>query len=843
MPEQTRKVLSKSVAGGESFLSRMPPCPHMGAAGPSFVGGGTNLVYKDECTVCCDTVYNYAAGIDVCLSCFNGGSAEKCAAMHFEATKHPFALRCQKLPRPRVERIAEPGAGLSSLLAAATPPTEDEMFETRHSLICYLCGGSVVGEPSSGAVVQAVERVKASLNAAQQERVEQWLSPTLPCEHSLCLQPAAEASATVGRVEGPVQCRSCDLRENIWMCLHCGFLGCGRRQFDGSGGNNHAIDHALATGHSVVVKMGTIHMDGTGAAVADTYCYSCDEPVVDPELETHLLLLGIHPREQRKTDRSMAELELEQNLKMEWSKITEQGKELQRVAGPGLTGLGNVGNSCYLAAVVQVLLSMPAFIVRFYSGMDEHFFDSRIDHVAPAASYETQWRRLAHGLLCGSYGVLDDDPLADRNHKPIQPSLFKYVTCRRHPLFSTGAQQDAAEFLQFLCEQLDSEQLTGASSASSNPVGSLRMKLQSRLQCRACKRVRYLSEESLLLSAPVASSSEEPSTDINGGPSMGSCVAALFSEEQIDDFDCPHCQKKTTAATSLSMTNMPDFVAIQLRRFVVDVSRGFDVRKVDTTVSSTLELNLEVFRAPARGSGGEELEMPATAPPEAKRVSVDSEMVEMLVSMGYSEMLASQALSAAGGSNLEAALEWILSKPSDTTMDVSVPAKRRKDNRLSRAVIEQVMSVGFAEDLAIRGLEAVSGQGLPDFALADAAVEWLLAGPAGETTGDPSGAAAETGFPSPHGVADVGAAPSTAAVLDGRGQYDLFAIISHIGRSTSSGHYVAHIKKVMATPADSPPIEQFVLFNDEKVAISQETPLGLGYLYFYRRRGLRSAAS
>lgn len=27
------------------------------------------------------------------------------------------------------------------------------------------------------------------------------------------------------------------------MCLECGNLGCGRKYFDGTGGNNHGIEH------------------------------------------------------------------------------------------------------------------------------------------------------------------------------------------------------------------------------------------------------------------------------------------------------------------------------------------------------------------------------------------------------------------------------------------------------------------------------------------------------------------------------------------------------------------------------------------------------------------------
>ncbi len=58
------------------------------------------------------------------------------------------------------------------------------------------------------------------------------------------------------------RCHDCEKSENLWMCLVCGNIGCGRKQFDGSGGNNHGIDHFQKTGHAVSCKLGTITTEG-----------------------------------------------------------------------------------------------------------------------------------------------------------------------------------------------------------------------------------------------------------------------------------------------------------------------------------------------------------------------------------------------------------------------------------------------------------------------------------------------------------------------------------------------------------------------------------------------------
>lgn len=63
---------------------------------------------------------------------------------------------------------------------------------------------------------------------------------------------------------------------------------------------------------------------------------------------------------------------------------------------------------------------------------------------------------------------------------------------------------------------------------------------------------------------------------------------------------------------------------------------------------------------------------------------------------------------------------------------------------------------------------------------------------------------------------------------DGKGQYTLVGFISHMGSNTACGHYVAHIKKG----------NQWVIFNDEKVAISEHPPKDIGYAYLFKRNDL-----
>jgi ubiquitin carboxyl-terminal hydrolase 5/13 len=94
------------------------------------------------------------------------------------------------------------------------------------------------------------------------------------------------------------------LKENLWLCLTCGNLGCGRAQYGGIGGNGHALKHFEATGHPIAVKMGSITPEGT----ADVFCYEHGFEILNPYLGQHLAHFGINILQQEKTQKSIAEL-------------------------------------------------------------------------------------------------------------------------------------------------------------------------------------------------------------------------------------------------------------------------------------------------------------------------------------------------------------------------------------------------------------------------------------------------------------------------------------------------------------------------------------------------------
>lgn len=309
--------------------------------------------------------------------------------------------------------------------------------------------------------------------------------------------------------------------ENLWMCLTCGSIGCGRKQYDGSGGNDHGFLHFEATKHPVAIKLGTITPEGT----ADVHCYCCTEMRIDPKLSQHLAAFGIDITSVEKTEHTMAELQLEQNLQFDFAMVSEDGRELRPAHGPGLTGLKNLGNSCYLSSVVQSLFTLETFRKQ-YSEPSDHVARCKRD---PASCFPCQAIKLATGVWSGK-------------HETVSPWMFKAVVSSGHAEFSTARQQDASEFLSFLLKVIQRTDPTTSKSL----VDQFSVHLQQSLACVQCgdQRVQTVRSSQLSLQISHVLASSEDLTVSDELP-LFQCLEKHFAPETVESrcSKCGHSQK------------------------------------------------------------------------------------------------------------------------------------------------------------------------------------------------------------------------------------------------------------------------------------------------------------
>uniref|UniRef100_A0A671T1G2 Ubiquitin carboxyl-terminal hydrolase n=1 Tax=Sinocyclocheilus anshuiensis TaxID=1608454 RepID=A0A671T1G2_9TELE len=623
------------------------------------------------------------------------------------------------------------------------------------------------------------------------------------------------------------KCEVCDLQENLWMNLTDGKVFCGRKYFDGSGGNNHALLYYQQSGYPLAVKLGTITPDG-----ADVYSYDEDDMVLDSKLPEHLSHFGIDMM-------TMEKLEIAVNQRVgEWEVIQESGSTLRPLWGPGLTGMKNLGNSCYLNSVMQVLFTIPDFQTKYVSNIDKVFNEAPSD---PTQDFKAQ----KCILLVQEKPFINMTFFVQGDQLGIAPRMFKALVGRGHPEFSTNRQQDAQEFLLHFINMVERNCRSGM-----NPSEAFRFLVEEKIVCQQSQKAKYTQRVDYIVQLPVpmdqATNMEElqeaerrrEEADSSGAPPpaapraqipFAACFAALSEPETLTDFWSSAVQAKTTATKTTRFASFPDHLVIQIKKFTF----GLDwvPKKLDVSIDVPDTLDLSALHAMGQ-QPGEEL-LPEVAPPPLMTPDVESTLsvclsapvlddstVSQLCEMGFPLEACRKAVYYTGNTGIDAAMNWVMGHMEDPDFSAplvlpgssSAPGTTPTES-LPEEHLATIVSMGFSRDQATRALRATNN-------VLERAVDWIFS-----HLDDLESMDVSEGGRSEGGSETSREPPPGPRVRDGPGKYELFAFISHMGTSTMCGHYVCHIKKD----------QQWVIFNDQKVCASEKPPKDLGYLYFYRR--------
>ncbi|XP_030349516.1 ubiquitin carboxyl-terminal hydrolase 13 isoform X3 [Strigops habroptila] len=644
------------------------------------------------------------------------------------------------------------------------------------------------------------------------------------------------------------KCSKCDLRENLWLNLTDGSVLCGKWFFDGSGGNGHATEHYKETGYPLAVKLGTITPDG-----ADVYSFDEEEPVLDPHIAKHLAHFGIDMLQMQVTESGLRDNDLKPRVS-EWEVIQEAGVKLKPMYGPGYTGMKNLGNSCYLNAVMQAIFSIPEF-QRAYVGNLPRIFDySPLD---PTQDFSTQMAKLGHGLLSGQYSkppmkselieqVMKEEHKAQ--HNGIAPQMFKAFISKGHPEFSSNRQQDALEFFLHLINLVERNPV-----GSENPSDVFRFLVEERTQCCQSRKVRYTERVDYIMQLPVAmeaatnkdeliayelkrreaEATRRPLPElVRAKIPFSACLQAFSEPSNVEDFWSSALQAKSAGVKTSRFASFPEYLVVQIKKFTF----GLDwiPKKLDVSIDMPDFLDINHLRA--RGLQPGEEELPDIAPPiiipdDPKALDIDECSVMQLAEMGFPLEACRKAVYYTGNLGAEVAFNWIIAhmEESDFAEPLVIPAYGEVasngaaafgavglDNQPPEEMVAIIISMGFQRTLAIQALKATNNN-------LERGLEWIFSHPELEEESEPALDMMDMDNNANASIAETGS--EGPRIKDGSGRYELFGFISHMGTSTMSGHYVCHLKKE----------GRWVIYNDLRVCASERPPKDLGYIYFYHR--------
>ncbi|XP_034094758.1 ubiquitin carboxyl-terminal hydrolase 20 isoform X3 [Gymnodraco acuticeps] len=347
-------------------------------------------------------------------------------------------------------------------------------------------------------------------------------------------------------------CQSCGAGgPNLWACLQsdCQYVGCGESFSD------HSTLHAQAEKHNLTVNLTTFRI----------WCYVCEREVF---LEHRPALLPVHaaPHTCKASEQEAPPQPLSHPLKGVPIAVAEdEGSESEEdeVKPRGLTGMKNIGNSCYMNAALQALSNCPPLTQFFLDCSGLVRTDKK-----PA--------------LCKSYQKLISELWHKKRPSYVVPTSLSHGIKLVNPMFrgyaqqvGASTQQDTQEFLRCLMDQLHEElkepltECSMSGEGSDEPDNEVTM---SQTQSTPCSPVRTLQE----LHPKLSSSPPRSSPLRSAGPAYAfkkaqlllsakkkkqshfrSVISDIFDGSILSLVQCLTCDRVSTTVETFQDLSLP----------------------------------------------------------------------------------------------------------------------------------------------------------------------------------------------------------------------------------------------------------------------------------------------
>ncbi|XP_023217442.1 ubiquitin carboxyl-terminal hydrolase 3-like isoform X1 [Centruroides sculpturatus] len=365
-------------------------------------------------------------------------------------------------------------------------------------------------------------------------------------------------------------CFECKIKKSPWMCVQCGIVNCGRYV------NGHAKAHHEANEEHMVC------MDCINYAA---YCYVCDDFVVNDTKSGGLDQLRERLQEFNNLD-SQKRLKRQNNV----SSGTENARRKKSKKGNGnksycktrISGLRNLGNTCFMNAVLQSLSNIQQFSCYF----------KQLPSLEPKV--HKNGRKNNHARKCNGG---DEILLAEELRKTlislwqgsktaISPESLFAVIWKVVPRFRGYQQQDAHEFLRYMLDRLHMELLNILSyPAHSNsifigPKGKATIVttifggiLQNEVTCLVCGTESKKHDPFLDLSLDIPQTlmnktklKEEETSLVH----LSDCLSSFTELEELADselYHCHTCKGKQRSTKRFWIRRLPNVLCLHLKRF------------------------------------------------------------------------------------------------------------------------------------------------------------------------------------------------------------------------------------------------------------------------------------
>jgi len=784
----------------------------------------------------------YSGGLYVNLSTFQS-YGEKYLELDHQRRKSPLYLHQQwtkvaieKKDDVKDDEVKQEPTTMEELLITKASPTWE--WKKDHAIVC-MPGKMIIPYPNDDFPVGLVEVVEAILAHKSEIKDTSTGFDFIAKESKYAANLIqVDNGKKISPNPNDWECEITGAKHNLWLNLSDGFIGDGRPQplgWEADGkirSSGTALQHYHDTGglYPLVVKLGTVTPNG-----ADVYSYASDENdmVLDPFLSKHLKHWGINMMIMEKTEMTMDELQVEYNLTATFDQVLEAGVELEKVTGAGFVGLTNIGSSCYMNSLMQVLLAIPEFAKKYN---DENLLKN-----SPSISsthFTTQMAKVAIAVLTDTYiekkegkekevkekevkgststttvtvTATATGTLLDVDSWEICPKMFRDVVGRGHPDFSTARQQDVFQYYQHILSVIERAEQSSGNQTNLQKLFSF--DIEERIQCSVSNKVKYkITQGENVFPLPLATDKgtviddelEKPAKKAKSEGKEKSpilripfdeCIHLFAEPGELDGFYSTETKQKGPATKTTRFASFPKYLVMQVQRFYLGAD--WSPKKLQHRIPIPEKIDLSALRSTGLRDG--ETLLPQQQAPAKVQVEPDMNLVGQLIAMGFSENGCKRACIATKNADVQTAMNWVLQHMGDPDFNNPLPGG---GSSFPAETVQSLVNMGFETAMVNKALKACNGD-------ATRAVDWLF-----------------THINDPVVEEQASIEDKTSGRKNtGSGKYELMSFITHMGPSSGSGHYVCHIKKD----------DQWIIFNDQKVNRSQTPAFDLAYLYFFRR--------